>query len=89
MYVSLDRTFEFQEIEATYAHETFEKAIRLCREYELASERAVALMFDIKVQNGGVVHGIEYDIENPFGISLKPMGWQVMSASQTTFPPKK
>jgi len=135
MFVSLGRTSEFQDIETKYAHETFEKAIGLCREYELRSERAAALMFDIKVQNGsiagetkrlitvdfsalaeslpqdklevrkmhsvanrradaakpewaedvrarklccanggGVVHGIECDLENQFGISLKPMG---------------
>jgi hypothetical protein len=134
MFVALGRTPEFQDIETKYAGATFEKAIRLCRDYELASERAAALMFDIKVQNGsiagetkkliladfdtiakslpqdelevrrmrivanrradaakpewvddvrarklccanggGVVHGIDYDLENQFGISLKPM----------------
>jgi len=135
MFVALGRTPEFQDIETKYAHATFEKAIGLCREYELGSQRAAALMFDIKVQNGsiagetkrtiladletiakslpqdelevtkmrivanrradaakpkwgedvrarklccanggGVVHGIEYDLEDQFGISLKPMG---------------
>ena len=135
MFVALGRTPEFQDIETKYAHPTFEKAILLCREYDLASERAAALMFDIKVQNGsitdktkrlilanfetiakslpqdelevtkmrivanrradaakskwvddvrtrklccanggGVVHGIEYDLENQLGISLKPIG---------------
>jgi hypothetical protein len=135
MLVALGRTPEFQDIETKYAHDTFEKTIRLCREYELGSERAAALMFDIKVQNGsiagetkrlisadfetiakslpqdelevmkmrivanrragaarpewtadvrarklccanggGVVHGIEYDLDNQFGISLKSMG---------------
>jgi hypothetical protein len=135
MFIALGRTPGFQDIQTKYAHETFEKAIRLCCEYELASERAAALMFDIRVQNGsitgktkrliladfetiakslpqdelevmkmriianrradaakskwaedvrarklccanggGVVHGIEYDLENQFGISLKPMG---------------
>ncbi len=135
MFVALGITPEFQDIETKYAHEIFEKAIRLCREYELESERAAALMFDIKVQNGsiagetkkliladfetiakslpqdeleetrmrivakrradaakpkwaedvrarklccanggGVVHGIKYDLENQFGIGLKPMG---------------
>jgi hypothetical protein len=135
MFVALGRTPEFQDIETKYAHETFEKAIRLCRAYELWSERGAALMFDIKVQNGsiasetkkliladfetiakslpqdvlevtkmrivanrradaaksewaedvrtrklccanggGIVHGIEYDLENQFGISLKPIG---------------
>lgn len=135
MFVALGRTTEFQDIEAKYAHETFAKSIRLCREYELWSERAAALMFDIMVQNGGiasvirrtilaefetigrslppdvlevakmrivanrradaakakwaedvrarklccangsgVVHGVEYDLENQFGISMKSMG---------------
>jgi len=135
MFITLGRTSEFQDIETNYAHETFDEAIRLCREYELGSERAAALMFDIKVQNGsiasktkrsiladfeaidkslpqdefevtrmhvvanrradaakpewaedvrarklccangsGVVHGIKYDLDNQFGISLKSMG---------------
>ncbi|TFH64518.1 MAG: hypothetical protein E4G91_05565, partial [Candidatus Zixiibacteriota bacterium] len=54
MFVALGRTPEFQDIEVKYAHETFEEAIRLCRAFELGSERATALMFDIKVQNGGI-----------------------------------
>jgi hypothetical protein len=150
MFVTLGRTPEFQDIETNYAHETFDEAIRLCREYELGSERAGALMFDIKVQNGsiagettkmiladfeaidkslpqdelevtkmrivanrradaakpewaedvrarklccangsGVVHGIEYDLDKQYGISLKPIRWPVMGALQTILPPKK
>jgi hypothetical protein len=150
MFVTLGRTSEFQDIETYYAHETFDEAIRLCREYELGSERAAALMFDIKVQNGsiasktkksiladfeaidkslpqdelevtrmrivanrradaakpkwaedvrarklccangsGIVHGKEYDLDNQFGISLKPIRWPVMGAIQTVLPPKK
>jgi hypothetical protein len=134
MFVALGRTTEFQDVETRHAHETFEKAVRLCREYKLWSKRAAALMFDIIVQNGGiasvtrrtilaefdtitkslppdvlevakmhivanrradaakakwaedvrarklccangsgVVHGIEYDLESQFGISLRPV----------------
>jgi hypothetical protein len=135
MFVALGSTPEFQDIETKSAHVMFERAIRLCRQYKLESERAAALMFDIKVQNGsiargtksliladfetiaksllqdelevikmrivanrradaakrewaekvrarklccangsGIVNGKEYNLENQFGISLKPIG---------------
>ncbi|MGZ8154518.1 MAG: peptidoglycan-binding domain-containing protein [Burkholderiales bacterium] len=128
---AMGRTPEFQQIQVTYADRGFQQALGMCRQYELWSERAVALMFDIVTQNGsisritraqilseiatlprslsetdaelrrmeivanrraeaalprwiddvrrrklciagggGVVHGIEYDIEEQFGIRL-------------------
>lgn len=51
---SLGRTPEFQEIEAAHAETVFQSAQKLCRSYQLWSERAVALMFDIVVQNGSI-----------------------------------
>jgi hypothetical protein len=54
MFVALGRTAEFQQIETEHAAETYGKALKLCRECELWSERATALMFDITVQNGGI-----------------------------------
>jgi hypothetical protein len=51
---SLGRTPEFQSIQVDHAHSAFEKAISLCDEYELWSERAVGLMFDIVTQNGSI-----------------------------------
>jgi hypothetical protein len=132
MFRSLGRVEELQDIQVKHARENFKAAHRFCKDYGLWSERAVALMFDIKVQNGsisklvkarilqqfktlpknlskgkleiqkmrivanrraeaanprwiedvrarklccakggGVVHGIDYDLEKQFGIRLK------------------
>lgn len=54
MFKSLGRTEEFQEIELKSASRVFQAAIRYCEDYGLGSERAVALMFDIRVQNGSI-----------------------------------
>ena len=54
MFKSLGRTAEFQTIELQFAKRTYHAALKLCSEYGLRSERAVALMFDIKVQNGSI-----------------------------------
>lgn len=54
MFKSLGRTREFQNIQTRYASGLYNSALALCEEYGLWSERAVALMFDIKVQNGSI-----------------------------------
>lgn len=54
MFKALGRTEECQEIQVRLAGGLFSKALELCDEYELWSERAAALMFDIKVQNGSI-----------------------------------
>ncbi len=54
MFKSLGRREEFQKIQLRHSSKIFRAALNLCREYELWSERAVALMFDIKVQNGTI-----------------------------------
>jgi Putative peptidoglycan binding domain len=54
MFKTLGRTKEFQDIEVEYAQSLHQAALTLCKEYKLRSERAVALMFDIKVQNGSI-----------------------------------
>jgi hypothetical protein len=51
---SLGRTREFQAIQVKYAHEAYKKALALCDEYAVWSERGAALMFDIVTQNGGI-----------------------------------
>jgi hypothetical protein len=51
---ALGRTPEFQRIQVKHANGAFQRALALCREYEVWSERAVALMFDIVVQNGSI-----------------------------------
>jgi hypothetical protein len=53
-FKALGRRQEFQDIEAEYAAEVFQQALALCNDFGVTSQRAAALMFDIKVQNGGV-----------------------------------
>lgn len=52
--IALGRTAEFQAIQTEAASGLFRAAQGLCRDYGLWSERAIALMFDIKVQNGTI-----------------------------------
>ncbi|WP_457621446.1 peptidoglycan-binding domain-containing protein [Persephonella sp.] len=54
MFKTLGRTEEFQEIQMRYSQDLFNEAVEMVEEYRLWSERAVALMFDIKVQNGSI-----------------------------------
>ena len=54
MAKALGRTVEFQRLQVKYAGRLFNQALMMCKEYGLASERAVMLMFDITVQNGSI-----------------------------------
>jgi hypothetical protein len=54
MLKTLGRTEEFQRIEADAANTIYKSAEQLCADYGLWSERGVALMFDIKTQNGSI-----------------------------------
>jgi hypothetical protein len=54
MFRELGRTKEFQAIQLRFAEKIYDNAKRLTEEYELRSERAVALMFDIIVQCGSI-----------------------------------
>lgn len=54
MFKSLGRTDECQAVQTDQAEAMFQRAEKYCREYDLWSERAVALMFDIRVQNGSI-----------------------------------
>jgi hypothetical protein len=54
MAKALGRTPEFQAIQVNYAGEIFDRSVAMRREYALSSQRAVALMFDICVQNGSI-----------------------------------
>jgi hypothetical protein len=130
MLKQLGRTQEFQDIQAKNATQIHAKAVNMCNDYGLTTERGVALMFDICVQNGsispvvkaqiladfmglpdgkdqvarmrvianrrsaavkaqfindvrtrkltiaegeGSVHGIQYNLEEQFGLRLQPM----------------
>lgn len=47
-------TPEFQEVQRFYAEEVFQAAITLCKEYGLKTNRALALAYDIRTQNGSI-----------------------------------
>jgi hypothetical protein len=51
---ALGETAEFQAIATRHTSAFFDGALALCRTYGLQSQRATALMFDIKVQNGTI-----------------------------------
>ncbi|MDI6735328.1 MAG: peptidoglycan-binding domain-containing protein [bacterium] len=54
MFKALGRCEEFQNIQVKYADVLYKSALKLCSDYNLWSERATALMFDVKVQNGSI-----------------------------------
>jgi hypothetical protein len=54
MLKQLGRTPEFQQIQGEHAGKIQAKAGAMCREYGLTTDRGVALMFDICVQNGSI-----------------------------------
>ena len=63
---ALGETAEFQAIAARHASSLFDGALALCRTYGLGSQRAAALMFDIKVQNGTIGPPTHARIERDF-----------------------
>ena len=65
-FKTLGRLSEFQAIQVETASELFAAASRLAADFDLWSERAVALMFDIKVQNGGIPSLVEVIIRQDF-----------------------
>ena len=58
-FKTLGRLQEFQDIEVKHAAGLFEEALAMCMEYGVSSQRAAALMFDIKVQNGGIKNSVK------------------------------
>jgi hypothetical protein len=66
MLRQLGRTSEFQQIQAGHAKKIHDKAIAMCREYGLTTERGVALMFDICVQNGSISPVVRAQIQADF-----------------------
>ncbi|MEQ1821089.1 MAG: peptidoglycan-binding domain-containing protein [Fimbriimonadaceae bacterium] len=53
-FKTLGRTNEYQAIQTDHADANFRKALDWCKDYGLWSQRAVALMFDIRTQNGSI-----------------------------------
>lgn len=66
LFKTLGRTKEFQDIEVEEAANMFNVALTWCEKYEVWSERAAALMFDIRVQNGNISNPVKNLILNDF-----------------------
>ena len=66
LFKTLTRTPEFQAIEVSHAAHFHDDAVALCKTYDLTSQRAIALMFDIRVQNGSISEIIRTQIERDF-----------------------
>jgi hypothetical protein len=54
MLKTLGRSAEFRDIQTSAASRLLQQARDMCAEYALTSQRAMALMFDICTQNGGI-----------------------------------
>lgn len=65
---ALARRPEFQAIETAHAGHLLQTAHALCADYSVHSERALALMFDIAVQNGSIDKLIRAQIQRDFAV---------------------
>ena len=65
-FKTLGRQPLFQDVQVESAIRLFNSARALCRDFGLLSARAVALMFDIKVQNGSISDRVKAQIEVDF-----------------------
>ncbi len=77
MFKTLGRREEYQGIQVAAANRRYQLALALCEEYGVRSERAVALMFDIKVQNGSIRSVTKAQIQQDFGQIGESGSWRV------------
>ncbi|MFN8624902.1 MAG: peptidoglycan-binding domain-containing protein [Candidatus Binatia bacterium] len=73
LFKALCRRAEFQAIQAKYAGDLLVAARALCTEFDVRSQRALALLFDIKVQNGSINVVVKAQIARDFAV-LDPSG---------------
>lgn len=66
LFNSLGLSAEFQAIELAHAATIQTAALQLCQHFSLSTERAQALMFDIRVQNGSISAATETLIRTDF-----------------------
>ncbi len=79
-FKTVGRNQEYQNIQMRFANHNYQIALKLCREYKLSSERAVALMFDVVVQNGSIRTETRQLIETDFAkldTSMSPENLEV------------
>ena len=66
LFTALGQTPEFQAIQCDFASAIHNAAMQLCTRFGVVSERAIALMFDIRVQNGSISSATEAIIRTDF-----------------------
>lgn len=66
LFKTLGRREAFQDLQVEASDRLYDAAVDLCQEYDVRSERAVALMFDIKVQNGSIPSPVKAQILRDF-----------------------
>lgn len=66
LFKSLGRREACQDLQVEAAERLYDDAVDLAREYDVDSERGVALMFDIKVQNGSIPDTVKSQIMRDF-----------------------
>jgi hypothetical protein len=66
MLLTLGRSAECQSVQAEQASTVFGQALEYCVEFQLNSERAVALLFDIVTQNGSISAAAKAQIQADF-----------------------
>ncbi|WP_029006975.1 peptidoglycan-binding domain-containing protein [Azospirillum halopraeferens] len=65
-FAALGATPEYQAIQVDAAGAMYRTALDMCRDFGLVSQRAVALMFGIRVQNGSISSAVEAQIKADF-----------------------
>ncbi|MGD1072408.1 MAG: peptidoglycan-binding protein [Bryobacteraceae bacterium] len=68
LLLALGRTPEFQAVQVAHAGRIYQNAVYLCRRFGVNTERALALMFDISVQNGGIDDAVDARIRADFAV---------------------
>ncbi|MDQ1474764.1 MAG: hypothetical protein QOJ99_6244 [Bryobacterales bacterium] len=80
-FFALGQTPEFQAIQLAQAECFHKDAVAMCKRFGVATERALALMFDILVQNGAVTSAVEAKIRADFAAipaGVAPMDGEVL-----------
>jgi hypothetical protein len=77
-FFALGQTPEFQAIQLAQAECFHKDAVAMCEHFGVVTERALALMFDIRVQNGAIASAVEAKIRADF--AAIPAGTDPMEA---------
>jgi hypothetical protein len=83
--IELGRSPECWAVQTNLAAKAYQSALRLCNRFELTSERAVALMFDIVTQNGSISKQVRVDPKADEQTKLVSLAHQVAAAANPKY----